>query len=302
MHQSDAASDPTPTHADHHDATVGLRDHADLAEVAARLHVARAFAEQADRIALEHFQRPTLEATLKPDGSYVTPADKRIEERFRQRIAAEFPSDGVLGEEFDETPASGPCRWIIDPIDGTHSYVRGLTTWAILIGIQWNGVHAAGLASFPATSEAVFGGPGLSVANDTDAAWRRTDGAETAARVSTIDNLDDAIVELTRPQTWISNDLRRPHDRLIDAIATTRGWDDAYSFALVATGRAEAAVSLRMSLWDVAAFVPIVTAAGGRMTAWNTNAPTDGSRTIASNALVHDHVADILNAADNAAP
>lgn len=271
-----------------------MRGEGARAAVAGRLRMARAFAGEAASVGMAEFRKPTLRVEAKEDGSHVTPVDREIERLFRDRVAEEFPEDGVLGEEFGETAGEGSCRWIVDPIDGTHGYIRGLPLWATLIGIEWDGVLAAGLASFPALGELVYGGPGLGVMEQADAAWVDGSGGERACVVSDVDGMDDGILELSKPQTWAGAGEERTLARLIETTSKSRGWDDAYSFALVATGRVEAAVSLRMKLWDVAAFVPIVTAAGGRMTDWDGASATDGGRTIASNGLVHDRLVEAV--------
>jgi histidinol phosphatase-like enzyme (inositol monophosphatase family) len=267
-----------------------------LEALRARLSLARRIAVEAEWLALKWYQSPELAVETKPDGSVVTAVDKDTERMIRDAVASAFPDDSVLGEEFGETAGGSGFRWVVDPIDGTGSYVRGLPTFATLIGIEHEGVARAGLASFPALGEVVSGGPGIGDGGLPDALWRTRLRGTAEASVSGVRELSSALIESTRAEKFAKAGLGDVFGRISAATSKIRGWDDAFAFAMVATGRSEAAVGMNMNLWDVAAFVPVVQAAGGAMTAWDGVSATDGSRTLCSNGALHDDLTRILSA------
>lgn len=204
--------------------------------------------------ALRHF-RGAIAVERKGDGSPVTIADREAERSARDWIARRFPDDGILGEEFGETPGTSGRRWLLDPIDGTRTFVRGVPLWGSLIAIIENDTVLAGAACYPAMGEEVAAAPGRGC-------WHN--GARCA--VSKVDTLKDSVV-LTSDEHLFSDALaRRGWDRLAGSSQTVRTWGDCYGYLLVATGRAEVMVDARLNAWDVSCFVPIIQEAGGVIT------------------------------------
>jgi histidinol phosphatase-like enzyme (inositol monophosphatase family) len=195
---------------------------------------------------------------LKADRSPVTAADRGAEERLRKRIGAAFPDHGILGEEFGETQGNGRARWILDPIDGTVSFICGVPLYAVLVGFEYDGEMVAGVIHLPALGETVWAAKG-------QGCWwngRR-------ARVS--DTRELAAARLCA------------FERVRAQCLLDRGWSDAYAYALVATGRAEIVLDPVMSIWDNAACMPCVVEAGGSFTDWSGNATHRGPEAVATN-------------------
>ncbi len=224
---------------------------AQLAEIRA---FAVEIAEEAGRLTLEYFQRG-VSAELKSDNSPVTIADRRSEELLRDRIARRFPAHGVLGEEHGETTGSEPGRWILDPIDGTFSFISGVPLYCVLVGFEWQGEMAAGVIHMPALRETIHAARGQGCA------WNAG-----AARVSDTADLAQARISCTSMK-WNRRNGREAHyQRLLDGAGHDRGWPDGYAYALLATGRVDVVVDAGMHIWDTAAVLPCVTEAGGTLT------------------------------------
>ena len=222
--------------------------------------------------------RTALAVERKSDGSPVTLADREAEQVAREWIARRFPADGFLGEELGTHNPSAARRWIVDPIDGTKSFVRGVPLWGSLVAVVEDERVLAGAACFPATGELVAAAEGCGC-------W--ADGAR--ARVSSTDSLGDATLLVTddrfrsaaRRDRWVA---------LASRAAVSRTWGDCYGYLLVATGRADVMADDVVSAWDAAAFVPIVTEAGGVITDWSGRATAFGGSLIATNLLLADEV------------
>lgn len=194
---------------------------------------------------------------IKADRSPVTAADRGAEEKLRSRIAKAYPRHGILGEEFGEEKGQEPARWILDPIDGTISFISGVPIFAVLIGFEWKGEVLAGVIHMPALAETVYAGRGLGCF------WNGR-----RAHTSSVSDISQARVVHPGPK-WMRDSGRGPEfDRLINACGKDRGWCDAYGYALVATGRAEVALDPVMNIWDTAALLPVLTEAGGTLTDW----------------------------------
>lgn len=218
-------------------------------------------AHLAGALTLQYFQAG-VSHELKADRTPVTVADRAAEELLRRRIAAAFPAHGIVGEEFGEQRGTAPARWILDPIDGTVSFLSGVPLYSVLIGLEWQGEMLAGVLHLPALKETVCAARGLGC---------RWNGRP--ARVSDVPELAQARLVLTSVKLMYQHGRGAQYERLRDACGLDRGWSDAYGYALLATGRAELLVDPIMSLWDTAALVPIVTEAGGTITDW-TGRPT----------------------------
>ena len=194
---------------------------------------------------------------LKKDHTPVTDADRGAEERLRERIARAFPRHGILGEEFGEQIGTDPGRWIVDPIDGTYSFVCGVPLYAVLVAFEWQGEVVCGVIHLPALSETLWAGKGLGCY------WNGR-----RARVSDAADLRHARVVHAGAQWMEACGRATEFARLMRVCDKDRGWCDAYGYALVATGRAEISLDPAMQIWDTAALLPVVTEAGGTLTDW----------------------------------
>jgi histidinol-phosphatase len=252
--------------------------------IEARLDAALKIADDAEGAVMRRYQARDLRVEIKADGSPVSEADLASHDVIARAVEAAFPDDALLSEEAPEREGTSGFRWVVDPIDGTSSYVRGVALFAVLIGIEREGEPVAGVASLPALGERVWAGRGAG------AQWKRHDGSIVAARVSDVGSLDAAMIEAASPTAFVSRHLGEVYLSLARAAKKLRGWSEGAAFALVATGRVDAAVSIGMSRWDVAAFVPIVEEAGGRLTSWDGGRAVDARRMIASNGHLHESV------------
>lgn len=257
------------------------------------LHAAERIARVAGDVALRHFRAGpaggAIAVETKGDGSPVTAADRAAERAARDWLDARFPDDGVLGEEFGVTRPGAARRWILDPIDGTKTFVRGVPLWGTLVAcVDGEGADAAvlaGAAYFPAVGELVAAAPG-------EGCW--WNGAR--CRVSAVDALDRALVCTTDPRFAHGPDRRAAWRRLEDAAGLSRTWADCYGYLLVATGRAEAMVDAVMGDWDSAALQPIVEEAGGVFTSWEGARTALGGSAVATNAALAGPVREALGA------
>ncbi|USN98942.1 MAG: inositol monophosphatase [Phycisphaeraceae bacterium] len=260
--------------------------------IADRLEAALAMAREGGAATLRYFQQDALGIDTKHDGTPVTDADRACETIIRERLAASYPDDGVVGEEFGDAPGSTGFRWIIDPIDGTFSFIHGVPLFTTLIGVEhrgddgtWRGV--AGVIHAPAMDETVYACVG-------GGAWHAVRGAEpTRARVSKVRSLAEATVGTTALDYW--DEATTPvWMRLAAAAKHTRGWPDAYAAILVATGRCDAIVEPSLKCWDVAPFWPIMSEAGGRSTDWHGIETAHSGDVVASNGAIHDEVLRVI--------
>jgi histidinol-phosphatase len=257
-------------------------------ELEPRLALAVEAAKQAGQITLEYFRRNDLDVELKCDDTPVTAADRRAEECLRSRIAAAFPDDGILGEEFPEQPGTSGFRWIVDPIDGTKSFIHGVPLYSTLIGVECEGRSVLGVIRIPALDEAVYAARGLG-------AWYvRTDDSPRPARVSQQQSLSKSLFLTSEVLTFEKVGRRAIFDRLQNAARLTRTWGDGYGYLMVATGRADLMVDPVMEIWDAAALPPILEEAGGTFTDWHGNADHQAREGIATNGLLLDQVLALM--------
>src|SRR5690606_11484096 len=239
--------------------------------MAAAADLARACGE----VALHHFRSPELVVDRKPDGSPVTNADLAAESAAREWIRARFPDDGILGEEYGLERAEARRRWVLDPIDGTKTYSRGVPLWGTLVAVMEGPEILAGAASFPALDELICAAPG-------EKCWLNG----RATRVSQYSRLDDALVLTTDPTFSASPERRVGWSRLEAEAQASRSWGDCYGYLLVASGRAEVMVDSVLSEWDAAALQPIIEEAGGVFTDWTGARTARGGSAIATNSAL----------------
>jgi histidinol phosphatase-like enzyme (inositol monophosphatase family) len=251
---------------------------ADRALVERILPRAEAFAREAGDLTLRYFGS-TMHAEDKADGSPVTEADREAEGLLRTRIAAEFPTHGIVGEEQGSHQPDAEIRWTLDPIDGTRAFMRGVPLYAVLVGVSIRDRPAVGVVHLPALGDTVVAGTGLGCW------WNGT-----RASVSTQGDLSRSLV-LT---TDVEEILRRPQGpgwrRLAGEAHTSRTWGDAYGHVLVATGRAEVMIDPVLNDWDAAPLLPILEEAGGRFTDLEGRHTVLGRSGISTNGFLHEQV------------
>ena len=255
----------------------------DKSNIEARLRFAVAAARDAGQHTLKYFQRPGLKVDLKSDASPVTIADREAEQMLRAKIESEFSQDAILGEEFEEKPGSSGYRWILDPIDGTKSFISGVPLYGTLVGVEHGGRGIVGVAYFPALHECIYAGLGLG-------AWYEHDGPPQPARVSSRDRLADCLFCTSEVASFTRRGSAEAFERLQAAARLTRTWGDCYGYMLVATGRAELMVDPMMSVWDAAALQPILEEAGGTFTDWRGTPTIHNKEGIATNGRILDEV------------
>ena len=268
------------------------------AELRGWVDAALAWAVETDAIAMRHFRRTAPER--KPDRTFVTEADTAIERRLREKIAAAFPTHGVVGEEFgDEAPRDrAATRWYVDPIDGTHNYMRGVPIFGTLLAVERDGEMQAAVISAPALRMrwgAWRGGGAWAFSTVGGAAPRRIG-------VSGIDDLAEGQV-LSTSAGEIEASGRAPGIRALLASAwRERGFGDFWSYTLVAEGAAEAMVEVGLKPWDAAAPFLLIEEAGGRATDLAGERTIHGGSFVATNGLLHDRVLAILAGREGGAP
>jgi histidinol-phosphatase len=249
-------------------------------DIEPRLALAVEAARAAGRITLGYFRRDDLDIELKCDDTPVTAADRAAEQCLRQRISAVFPDDGILGEEFSERPGTSGFRWIIDPIDGTKSFIHGVPLYSTLVGVEHEGQCVAGVIFIPALDECVYAARALG-------AWyRRGQEPPRAARVSERQPLAKALFVTSEVLSFDRHGRRPAYDRLQSAARLTRSWGDGYGYLMVATGRADVMVDPVMAIWDAAPLPVILEEAGGTFTDWRGNPSYDASEGVATNGLL----------------
>ena len=248
--------------------------------VADDLAVALALAAEADLIAMDRYRAQDLGIQLKADKSIVTDADTRVERIIRERLAEARPHDAVLGEEFGSVGESRR-QWIIDPIDGTSNFARGVPIWGALISLTVDGIPQVGVVSAPALGRRWWGATG-------HGAWLQQDGGEPRRiRVSAVDTLADATLSYNNLQTW---DQYGYLDRLITlsrAVGRTRAFGDLWSYMLLAEGAIDIAGEFDMKPWDIAALVPVIREAGGTLTTPSGEETVFEPGVIATNGILH---------------
>jgi histidinol-phosphatase len=245
-----------------------------LASLEELLEFAVGAATSAGQVTLAHYQSGVA-AEIKPDATPVTVADREAERLIRALIEARFPDDGIMGEEFGSVRPAAARRWILDPIDGTRSYVRGVPLFGVLIALEQDDEVMLGVAHFPALRETVAAARGLGC---------RWNGRR--ASVSGVGRLEEALVLTTDAEKMEELGHGPAWNRLRSRAGTVRTWGDCYGHILVATGRAEAMLDPVLAPWDVAALFPIVEEAGGVFTDWDGKRTHRGGSGIATNAAV----------------
>ena len=242
-----------------------------------------ALATEAGRVAMRWYSPSVLDSRAKSDGSPVTDADRAAEEFLRRELARRYPDDAVVGEEYGESVGGSGQSWVIDPIDGTRSFVRGVPLFATLLALIDDSGPAVGVAHMPALAETVSAGRGIG-------ARHHCGGDVGPARVSGVSRLDESCL-VTSGIEYLPDRGRRA---LMQPGPLVRTWGDGYGYVLLATGRAEVMLDAGLALWDVAPMLVIVPEAGGRITDYDGAADPRSGDVVASNGHVHLGVLELL--------
>lgn len=251
-------------------------------ELAKLLDFAVDAARQAGEITMQYFQT-ALTPERKPDRTLVTAADRKSEERLRTLIREAYPDHGILGEEFGEQQSDSGRTWIIDPLDGTASFVHGVPLFGVLLGLEVDGEVVLGVANFPALGELVCAGRGIGCF------WNGR-----RAAVSGVNDLNEALLLYTDGAGFEPQGREPAFRHLTAATRMHRSWGDCYGHILVATGRAEVMLDPIMNIWDCAALLPILLEAGGTFTDWEGRSTIRGGNAISTNGRLLDQVMQVV--------
>lgn len=251
---------------------------------AADLTLARRIADEADAITRARFGALDLKVDSKPDLTPVSDADLAVERAVRATLAAERPADAVLGEEFGGDAKFEGRQWVIDPIDGTKNFVRGVPVWASLIALLEDGVPVVGVVSAPALNRRWWASSG-------EGAWASYDGGDPRRlSVSGVRDLASSSLAFSSLSGWKDRGIREQFVDLTDDVWRIRGYGDFFSYCLLAEGTLEIAAEPEVSLWDLAPLDLLVREAGGRFTDIEGADGPHGGSAVATNGLLHDEV------------
>ena len=252
--------------------------------VAADLELASMLADRADEITLARFGALDLRVDTKPDLSPVTDADEAVEVEIRAILARQRPDDAIFGEEQGGTPILEGRQWVVDPIDGTKNFVRGVPVWASLIALLEDGIPIVGMVSAPALNRRWWAGRGLGA---------HTHAADSPTRrlsVSSVADLDAASLSFSDLSGWADLGLRDQFVTLTDAVWRVRAYGDFFSYCLLAEGAVDIACEPEVKLWDLAALDVVVREAGGEFTNVDGRPGPHGGSAVATNGLLHSAV------------
>lgn len=252
------------------------RDSNELAEFCLMLAV------ESGRIIKQYF-RSELSIETKSDSSPVTIADKKAEELMREMIMKHFPEHGIIGEEFGVLNPDAEYQWVLDPIDGTKSFICGSVTFGTLISVMKNGEPVLGVINQPVLGEFLIGDNEISLLNGTP------------VKVRGCKNLKEAVLLTTDHLNIARYQNKEKFDSLISSVKLYRNWGDCYGYYLLASGFADIMIDPVMSKWDLMALIPIIRGAGGVITDYHGKEPVKGNSIIATAGMIHEEVIKILN-------
>ncbi|MCV7286782.1 histidinol-phosphatase [Mycolicibacterium wolinskyi] len=259
-----------------------------MTTVADDMTLALALADQADALTMDRFGAMDLHVETKPDLTPVTDADRGAEEALREALAATRPDDAVFGEEFGGTTTFSGRQWVIDPIDGTKNFVRGVPVWCTLIALIADGVPVVGVVSAPALARRWWAGQG-------EGAFGSFGGVTRKLTVSGVKDLESASLSYSDLTTgW--EDRRQRFVDLTDAVWRVRAYGDFWSYCMVAEGAVDIACEPEVKLWDIAPLDILIREAGGTFTSMDGQAGPHGGSALATNGLLHGAVLDRLSA------
>ncbi|HEX7955925.1 MAG TPA: histidinol-phosphatase, partial [Pyrinomonadaceae bacterium] len=255
-----------------------MKESSDGTELRELLDFAVGAAREAGEITLRYFRRK-FETRLKGKDNFVTQADLEAEEFLRRAINERFPGDSIVGEEGGETEGSTGRRWIVDPVDGTYSFVHGVPLYGVLLGVEVEGDPAVGVINVPALGELVYAARGLGCF------WNGE-----PARVSQTARLEDALLLSTDFGSCARHGFGAACEELQRRAAMRRTWGDCYGYVLVATGRADVMLDPVLSVWDCAALLPVLEEAGGTFTDWQGRRTIHSGNAVATNGALFREV------------
>ena len=232
---------------------------------------------------ISRYFRTNVKVDSKPDASPVTIADKKAEELMRGEIMKNFPEHGIIGEEFGEHNPGAEYKWILDPIDGTKSFICGTVTFGTLIALLKNNQPVLGVINQPILKEFLLGDNSTAELNDVK------------VNVRACNKLSDAVL-LTTDHLNIKKyqDIEK-FNELTGRVKLYRNWGDCYGYYLVATGYADIMIDPVMNIWDLMALIPVIRGAGGIITDYHGNNPVTGSSIIAASPGIHKNIIELLN-------
>jgi histidinol phosphatase-like enzyme (inositol monophosphatase family) len=264
--------------------------HAPMSDINSRFEAAVRWAREAGQRTLRYFQSAHLQVERKSDQSPVTIADRDAESFLRERIAADFPDDAIVGEEFSDRAGSSSFRWILDPIDGTKSFIHGVPLYGTLIGVEQDDESRIGVIEIPALDERVYACAG-------GGAWHQRAARDPEpANVSSVARLDESLLVTSEVQTFTTRGAANVFTQLDQRVRLARTWGDCYGYLLVATGRAEVMIDPLLNVWDAAAVLPVIEEAGGRFTDWRGVRSVRSGDGFGSNGRLHDSVLAVTRA------
>lgn len=244
-------------------------------------HFCKWLADESGKI-IKHYWRTEISIENKLDSSPVTIADKKAEEFMREMIMKKFPNHGILGEEFGEHNPNAGYKWVLDPIDGTKSFICGTVTFGTLIALTKNGKPILGVINQPILNEFLIGDN------------YKTELNGKRVHVRECNNLSDAVL-LTTDQLNIEKFRNiKNFDNLVHKVKLYRQWGDCYGYYLVATGYADIMIDPIMNVWDLMALIPIIRGAGGMITDYHGNDPLKGNSIVATGGKIHNEVIELL--------
>ncbi|OIR46410.1 histidinol-phosphatase [Corynebacterium sp. NML130628] len=252
------------------------------------LALALELADAADAITLDRFEASDLKVKSKPDMTPVSDADVAVEEVLRERLAEARPGDSIVGEEFGGETIFEGRQWVIDPIDGTKNFVRGVPVWATLISLLVDGQPVLGVVSAPALVRRWYAAQG-------SGAWRTFNkGSLKRLEVSHVGELADASLAMSSLEGWKARGLQENFIALSERTWRLRGYGDFFGYCLVAEGAVDIAAEPEVSVWDLAALSVLVTEAGGTFSSLAGEPGPHGGDAIATNGLLHDAARKVI--------
>jgi histidinol-phosphatase len=241
-------------------------------------------ADAADKISMARFGAMDLKIETKPDLTPVSDADKSVEEELRKLIANYSPQDSIIGEEFGHD-GGGNREWILDPIDGTKNFVRGVPFWGTLIGLRVDGEMTTGMVSAPALGRRWFGATGLGSFLQTKT---NSFQSERKLQVSKVSKLGDAYLGYSSQERWEKKSQEEEFEKLLKKVWRARGFGDFIIHMMVAEGSLDLAMEPSLAIWDMAALIPIIREAGGNVTSLNNGDPLIEKSLVTTNGLLHE--------------
>ncbi|MDQ7816645.1 MAG: histidinol-phosphatase [Melioribacteraceae bacterium] len=242
----------------------------------------RMLSDESSKIIMQYY-RSDFKIEMKPDESPVTIADKKSEELMREMIMKEFPDHGILGEEFGEYNFDAEYKWILDPIDGTRSFISGVPLFGTLIALLKNDNPILGAINHPVLNEFIIG----------DNSTTELNGVRVGVRVC--DELSSAVLLSSDHLNFGKYTTQVGFENLICKVQLYRMWGDCYGYSLVASGYADIMIDPIMSKWDLAALIPVINGAGGLITDYYGKDPMMGNSIVATNKILHGEIIKILN-------